>query len=130
MTEVASIAGGSSPPVVLNLIHNNMVTIANLTALEKQALQAIADGMYAELGFSDVGATDVSEATGIKMSSLRGVLSSLVQKGHISIEERTHYWGYRANDPEWQPIIYLQGDAVGLVANWVEYDGVEAATIA
>jgi len=107
-----------------------MITITNLTALEKQALQSIADGMYAEIGFSSIGATDVSEDTGIKMSSLRGVLSSLVQKGHISIEERTHHWGYRANDPEWEPIIYLQGDAMGLVANWVEYDEVEAATIA
>lgn len=107
-----------------------MITINNLTALEGTALQAIANGMYAELGFSDVGATEISRATGIKMAALRGVLSSLVQKGHITIEDRKHEWGYKSNDPAWEPIIYLQGDALGLVADWVEVDGVEAATIA
>jgi hypothetical protein len=107
-----------------------MITISNLTALESKALQSIANLMYAELGFSDIGATDVSEETGIEMNSLRGVISSLVQKGYISIEDRRHEFGYKANDPSWQPIIYLQGDAIGLVANWVEENEVEAATIA
>jgi hypothetical protein len=107
-----------------------MIKITNLTALEATALQSIANLMYAELGFSDIGATDVSEDTGIKITALRGVLSSLVQKGHVTIEDRKHEWGYKANDPAWEPIIYLQGDAQGLVANWVEYDDVEAATIA
>ena len=108
-----------------------MITITNLTALESTALQAIANEMYAELGFSDVGATEISTATGIAMNSLRGVLSSLVQKGYISIEDRSHEWGWQANDPSWEPIIYLQRDALGLVASWVEEDeDVEAATIA
>lgn len=108
-----------------------MITITNLTALESKVLQAIANEMYAELGFSDVGATEISTATDIAMNSLRGVLSSLVQKGYISIEDRRHEWGWKANDPSWEPIIYLQRDALGLVANWVEEDEeVEAATIA
>jgi predicted transcriptional regulator len=107
-----------------------MIKITNLTALESTALQSIANLMYAELGFSDIGATDVSKYAGIKMSALRGVLSSLVQKGHINILDRTNEWGYKANDSSWEPIIYLKGDAQGLVADWVEYDDVEAATIA
>lgn len=108
-----------------------MITITNLTALEAAALQSIANAMYAEIGFSDIGATDVSKDTGIKMASLRGVLSSLVQKGYISVEDRSDNWGYKANDPSWEPIIYLQREAMGLVAHWVEQDDdVEAATIA
>jgi hypothetical protein len=106
-----------------------MVTITNLTALEGTALQAIANGMYAELGFSDVNVHDVARATGIKTSVLRGVLSSLVQKGHINMYERTNEYGYNSKDPDWSPIIYLQGAAVGLATEWVEYEGVEAATI-
>jgi hypothetical protein len=107
-----------------------MITINNLTALEKQALQAIANEMYAEYGFSDIGATEVSKATGIPMKSLRGVISSLVQKGHISpLEDRSDEWGYKANDPSWESIIYLQGSAAGLVQIWVENEGIEAAVI-
>jgi hypothetical protein len=108
-----------------------MKTISNLTALEKQALQAIADAMYAECGFSDVGTSDIAKSTGIPMKSLRGVISSLVQKGHVSpLEDRSDEWGYRANDPSWESIIYLQGDAVGLVHKWAEQEGFEPAVIA
>jgi hypothetical protein len=108
-----------------------MTTINNLTDLEKQTLQAIANEMYAEYGFSDIGATDISKATGIPMNSLRGVISSLVKKGHISpLEDRSDQWGYKANDPSWESIIYLQGAAAGLVQNWVESEGIEAVTIA
>lgn len=86
--------------------------------------------MYAEFGFSDIGATDVSRDTGIPMKSLRGVISSLVQKGHVSpLEDRSDEWGYRPNDPSWESIIYLSGDAVGLVQRWVENEGIEAAVI-
>jgi hypothetical protein len=96
-----------------------MKRITNLTELEKQVLQAVANGMYAEEGFSDVGATDIARATKIEMRVLRGVLSSLVKKELLCIEDQTHFGGYRANDPRWEPIIYLMGDAAGLVEHWV-----------
>jgi hypothetical protein len=100
-----------------------MKRITNLTELEKQVLQAIVNGMYAEWGFSDVGATDIAIATKIEMKVLRGVLSSLVKKSLLDIEDRSDNIGYRANDPSWEPIIYLNGDAQGLVENWVKESG-------
>ena len=100
-----------------------MKSIANLTELEKQVLQAVVNAMYAEWGFSDVGATDIARATKIEMKVLRGVLSSLVKKSLLDIEDRSDNIGYRANDPSWEPIIYLNGDAQGLVEKWVEESG-------
>jgi len=108
-----------------------MKTITGLTQLEAQVLKSIASMMYAEYGFSDVGASDVSEHTGIDMKVIRGVISSLVKKGHISpLEIRSDQWGYQRNDRSWEPIIYLCGDAEGLVAKWANSGEVEAAEIA
>ena len=102
-----------------------MKRITNLTQLEKQVLQAIADSMYAEWGFSDIGATDVARDTKIDIKSLRGVLSSLVKKSLIQLEDRSDHFGYKANDPSWEPIIYLDNEAQGLVEHWVEESGGE-----
>ena len=102
-----------------------MKHITNLTELEKQVLQTIADDMYAEWGFSDVGATEIASETKIDIKVLRGVLSSLVKKSLIEVEDRSDHGGYVANDPSWEPIIYLRGDAQGLVQHWVEGSGGE-----
>jgi DNA-binding MarR family transcriptional regulator len=58
-----------------------------LTTREQSALQSLIYALYAEPGFSDVDAHDLAKATGIATRSLRGVLSSLVQKGYINIDE-------------------------------------------
>ena len=59
----------------------------NLTPLENQVMESFISLLYAEPGFSDVDAKDLSADTGIPTRSIRGVLSSLVQKGIINIED-------------------------------------------
>lgn len=59
----------------------------NLTPMEEFCLQVIIDGLYAEMGFSDVDARDVADLTGINIKSVRGVLSSLIKKGIIYIDD-------------------------------------------
>ncbi len=59
----------------------------SLTALENQALECLINNLYAEPGFSDVDANDISRQTKIPMKSLRGTLSSLVKKGIIQLDE-------------------------------------------
>ena len=58
-----------------------------LTNLETQVLENLINNLYAEPGFSDVDANDISRSTGIPMKSIRGVLSSLVKKGIIFLNE-------------------------------------------
>lgn len=64
----------------------------NLTPLESKTLTALIDGLYAEPGFSDIDANDLSHATGIPTKSIRGVISSLVQKEIVTCNE-TNNWG-------------------------------------
>jgi hypothetical protein len=85
-----------------------MFTELSLTSLETAALKAIIEGLYAEPGFSDLDAKDISIYTGISMSSLRGVLSSLVKKGIIQIDD---------NDAGYQ-IIYLNENYWHLHPHW------------
>jgi hypothetical protein len=73
-----------------------------LTAMETQVLEALIDRLYAEPGFSDVDAHDLSRDTKISTRSIRGVLSSLVKKNIISLEE-TNNWGTK----DQYVIIYL-----------------------
>ncbi|MFO0089343.1 MAG: hypothetical protein ACK518_00770, partial [bacterium] len=83
----------------------------NLTDMEKQCLQSLINGLYAEAGFSDVDATDISEWTGISIKSVRGVLANLVKKGLITIEDNGA--GYQ--------IIYLRPEWYNLHSQrWVE----------
>lgn len=83
----------------------------NLTEMESMCLQALINGLYAEAGFSDVDAKDITEWTGIPIRSVRGVLSNLVQKGFINIE---------GNESGYQ-IIYLDPDHYGLHSEeWVQ----------
>ena len=59
----------------------------SLTTLETQVLESIIENLYAEPGFSDIDASDLSCETGISTRSIRGVLSSLVQKNIIHIDD-------------------------------------------
>lgn len=85
-----------------------MKQITNLTDLEKKVLNALADGMYAEWGFSDYGFEELSDELELSTKILRGVVSSLQKKGLVLVE---------TDDVD---IIYLHGDAQGLVKHWVE----------
>ena len=79
-----------------------------LTELEEKVLSSLISLLYAEAGFSDVDAKDLSEDTDIPTSSIRGVLSSLVQKDIIEIDDngagfhiiylKTSYWYLH---PQW-----------------------------
>jgi hypothetical protein len=80
----------------------------SLTQLETQVLESFISLLYAEAGFSDVDAKDISVDTGITMRSIRGVLSSLIQKGIISICE---------NDSKYQ-LIYLNQNYWYLHPQW------------
>jgi hypothetical protein len=74
----------------------------SLTAMETQVLETLIANLYAEPGFSDVDAHDISRATGIPTKSIRGVLSSLVKKDIIWLDE-TNNWGTK----DQYVIIYL-----------------------
>jgi DNA-binding transcriptional regulator LsrR (DeoR family) len=80
----------------------------NLTALETQVMESLIGLLYAEPGFSDVDAKDIAEETGIGTRSIRGVLSSLIQKSIIGIEPNSS--GYQ--------IIYLNEDYWWLHPTW------------
>lgn len=79
-----------------------------LTANEIKVLTAFIHGLYAEFGFSDIDANDLAEWTGISTRSIRGILSSLVKKGYVSIEPQDT--GY--------VIIYLCTDKYYLHPEW------------
>lgn len=98
-------------------------TITGLTEMEKQVLQSLADSMYAEYGFSDVGASDLSVGTKIEMKVIRGVLASLVKKGLVDSYDRSDEYGYVKGDSSWEPIFYLCNDAEALVEDWQEEIG-------
>lgn len=92
-----------------------------VTELEKQVLEALAAEMYAEPGYSSAGLEEVVESTGLTSQVVRGVASSLIQKGLLEIDRRENEWGINPNDTSMH-IWYLQGDAWGLVPGWIEYD--------
>ena len=84
-----------------------------LTDKENKVLETLIGSLYAEPGFSDVDAHDLSRDTGISTRSIRGVLSSLVQKGIITIVG--NYAGYQ--------IIYLNESYWYLHPDWkTEYE--------
>lgn len=87
-----------------------------VTKLEKQVLEALASGMYAELGFSDMGIEEVEADTGIPRNILRGVAGSLEKKGLISIDDREGE-GYKNRIS--MHIWYLTEKTLGLVEHWV-----------
>ena len=87
-----------------------------VTKLEKQVLEELAAGMYAELGFSDMGIEEIEQGTGIPRNILRGVAGSLEKKGLISIDDRESE-GYK-NKVDMH-IWYLTPQTEGLVDHWV-----------
>jgi transcription initiation factor IIE alpha subunit len=90
----------------------------SLTILEHTVLENLISNLYAEPGFSDVDAKDISRETGIPTKSIRGVLSSLVKKEIISLEETDTYGA-----PEQYVIIYLNPSHWYLHPEWKEeYD--------
>ena len=93
-----------------------------VTQLEKQVLEALAQGMYAELGFSDMGYPELREDIGLTNKTLRGVVGSLVKKGMVTVWDREGDWGIDSRDVDMH-IIYLTEKTQGLVEPWVkEYD--------
>ena len=89
-----------------------------LTDLETQVLENLINNLYAEPGFSDVDAKDISRSTGITMKYIRGVLSSLVKKGIVHLEETDSYGA-----PEQFVLIYLMDSHYYLHPQWKEeYD--------
>jgi len=92
------------------------MTIIKVTKLEKQVLEALAKGMYAELGYSDMGIAEVAQDTGLDRKVLRGVAGSLEKKGLISIDDRSSD-GYK-NQMDMH-IWYLTPKTQGLVESWV-----------
>ena len=85
------------------------------TELEQQVLDALIGGLYAEPGYSDVDAKDLSRETGIPTSAIRGVLSSLIKKGVIFIEDTNTYGA-----PVHQ-LIYLQNAFWHLHPEWKKH---------
>lgn len=61
--------------------------IDGLTEMETKVLETLIKMLYAEPGFSDVDAKDLSANTGIAMRSIRGVISSLVKKGFVYVDD-------------------------------------------
>ena len=90
--------------------------IHKVTKLEKQVLEALANGMYAELGFSDYGIEEIVSDTKLPATVVRGVAGSLTKKGLISIDDRAGE-GYK-NKPDMH-IWYLTEQTLGLVQEWV-----------
>jgi len=85
----------------------------NLTVLEKQTLQSLIYGLYAEPGFSDVDAHDIARDIKVSTRSVRGALSSLIKKDYINIDDPGT--GYQ--------IIYLNYNRWYLHPEWIEdYD--------
>jgi hypothetical protein len=90
--------------------------IHKVTKLEKQVLEALAAGMYAELGYSDIGHEDIAEMTGLPIKVIRGVAGSLTAKRLISIDDREGE-GYKNKTN--MHIWYLTHLSMGLVEHWV-----------
>ena len=91
---------------------DSKVTIAelDLTVMEEKVLSTLIESLYAEKGFSDVGAEDLAQETGIPTSQIRGVISSLVKKKLVLVDD-----GYGA-----VPIINLHYSAHHLHPTWGE----------
>lgn len=85
----------------------------NLTELEEKVLTEFIDRLYAEPGFSDVDARDLSKGTNIDIKTIRGVLGSLVKKGIIYILDNESGFqiiylkeAYYYIHPEWAEEVY------------------------
>jgi hypothetical protein len=100
--------------------------IIKVTKLEKQVLESLAHGMYAELGYSDMGIDEVAEDTGLDKKIIRGVAGSLEKKNLISIDDRAGE-GYKNNTS--MHIWYLTERTQGLVSNWVKENNITSVIL-
>lgn len=89
---------------------SQIINKENLTVLEKQSLQAIINGLYAEPGFSDMDVNDLVRPVGKSSRVLRGVLSSLIKKGYIYIDDSCSSGNYQ--------LIYLSESYYHLHPEW------------
>jgi hypothetical protein len=89
------------------------ITTPSFTKNEKIVLDSFISLLYAEAGFSDVDAHDLSRDTGISTRSIRGILSSLVKKGIIFLEETDNCWAEQQ-----YVIIYLREEYYHLHPEW------------
>lgn len=97
------------------------------TKLEAAVLRSLVEQLYAEPGFSDVDAGDISADTGIGPQTVGGVLTALTKKGVLFVEElspRTGHLGLGENG-EGLNIIYLTDLGEQFHARWAEARGVE-----
>ena len=81
------------------------------TDLENKVLTAFINGLYAEPGFSDVDANDISRDINIPTKQVRGTLGSLVKKGVVTIH---------TNDSNYD-IIYLNESHWHMHPEWKQY---------
>ena len=95
-----------------------------VTPKEKQVLESLAQNMYAELGFSDVGFPELRKDTGLTNNILRGVVSSLIKKNLIDIDDRRDEIDINHRDVD-NHIIYLTEKTQGLVPHWIEEGDLE-----
>jgi|LakMenEpi03Aug12_release.lakeMendotaPanAssembly.Ray.scaffolds.fasta_scaffold1050109_2 hypothetical protein len=99
-----------------------------VTQLEKKVLEALANEMYAECGFSDAGLREVIKGSGLSVNVVRGVMSSLIKKDLIYVWDREGDWGINHKDV-YMHIWYLTEQTKGLVTEWVGEDEVEAVEL-
>ena len=93
-----------------------------VTLLEEKVLTALAEEMYAELGFSDAGLPEIKASTGLSTKVIRGVASSLIKKDLLYIWDREGDFGIDHRDVNMH-IWYLTEKSQGLVKDWVkDYD--------
>ena len=81
------------------------------TDLENKVLTAFINGLYAEPGFSDIDANDISQDINISTKQVRGALGSLVKKGVITIH---------TNDSNYD-IIYLNESHWHMHPEWKQH---------
>ena len=84
-----------------------------LTLLQRQVLNSIIDGLYAEPCHSEVTAESISKNTGISTKSIRGVIASLIKRGiiNVQIEDKQSYvhlnMEYWHLHPNWSKEIFV-----------------------
>lgn len=81
------------------------------TDLETRTLNSLIKQLYAEPGFSDVDARDISNDIHYSIKQIRGALGSLVKKGVVSIH---------TNDSNYD-IIYLNESHWYMHPEWKQY---------
>ena len=87
-------------------------TIKSLTVNELQVLLLIIEGLYAEPGFSDITIEDIASQAVIPPQVAGGIISSLVKKGVIWVEE------FEANFNPPMYFYHLKEDYYYLHASW------------